>query len=171
MWLSLQPCDTLGFEHGPTVVKKKTTAQSHCPKAQSHVAYQNMVTSQIPMYFVPSLTGFLLHSLVCRQQTDPLSSAPLRIDQSLRNKGPTNKVRHACAYLCARGRVVQKGIGEPHVSLLTRASGAEPTGSVYCLRTICASMFGLEGASLFFNRIKKKALYLYILNIHDGKYT
>ena len=41
------------------------------------------------------------------------------------------KVRHACAYLGARGRVVQKGIGEPHVFLLTRASWAEPTGSVY----------------------------------------
>ena len=34
--------------------------------------------------------------------------------------------------LGARGRVVQKGIGEPHVFLLTRASWAEPNGSV-CL--------------------------------------
>ena len=65
------------------------------------------------------------------QYTDPLSSAPLRIDQSQRNEGLTNKVRHACAYLGARGRVVQKGIGEPHLFLLTRASWAEPTGSVY----------------------------------------
>ena len=34
--------------------------------------------------------------------------------------------------LGARGRVVQKGIGEAHVFLLTRASWAEPNGSVYC---------------------------------------
>ena len=33
--------------------------------------------------------------------------------------------------LCAR-RLVQKGVGEPHMFLLTRASWAEPTGSVYC---------------------------------------
>ena len=30
------------------------------------------------------------------------------------------------------GRVVQKGIGEAHMFLLTRASWAEPNGSVYC---------------------------------------
>ena len=35
------------------------------------------------------------------------------IDQSQRNEGPTNKVRNAGAYLGVRGRVVQKGIGEP----------------------------------------------------------
>ena len=33
-----------------------------------------------------------------RQLTDPLSSAPLRIDHSQRNEGLTTKVRHACAY-------------------------------------------------------------------------
>ena len=41
------------------------------------------------------------------------------------------KVRYAFAYLGARDRVVQKGIGQPHVFLLTRALWAEPTGSVY----------------------------------------
>ena len=34
-------------------------------------------------------------------------------------------------YLGMCGRVVQKGIGEPHMFLLKRASWAEPTGSVY----------------------------------------
>ena len=36
----------------------------------------------------------------------------MHVDQSQRNEGPTIKVQHACAYLGARDRVVQKGIGE-----------------------------------------------------------
>ena len=65
------------------------------------------------------------------QQTDPLSSAPLRIDQSQRNEGPTLRSDMHARMLGARGRVVQKGIGESHVFLLTRALWVEPTGSVY----------------------------------------
>ena len=38
--------------------------------------------------------------------------------------------------LGARGKVVQKGIGEPQVFLLTRASWAEPTGSVYSMELL-----------------------------------
>ena len=38
--------------------------------------------------------------------------------------------------LGARGRVVQKGIWEAHVFLLTRASWAEPNGSVYWLQDV-----------------------------------
>ena len=75
----------------------------------------------------------VFHSkVVGHQQTDPLSFAPLQFDQSQPNEGPTNKVQHACANHGARGRVVQKGIGELHAFLLTRASWAEPPGSVYC---------------------------------------
>ena len=50
----------------------------------------------------------------------------MRIDQSQHNDGPTNKVRHACAYAWRARQFVQKGIGEAHVFLLTRASWAEP---------------------------------------------
>ena len=55
----------------------------------------------------------------------------LRIDQSQRNEGPTLRSDMRARMLGARGRVVQKGIGEPHMFLLTRVSWAEPTGSVY----------------------------------------
>ena len=44
------------------------------------------------------------------------------------------------AHILARGRVVQKGIGEPHVLLLTRASWVEPSGSVYCLCFRCYAL-------------------------------
>ena len=43
--------------------------------------------------------------------------------------------------LGTRGRVVQKGIGEAHVFLLTRASWAEPNGSVYCTCSGCCGYF------------------------------
>ena len=54
-------------------------------------------------------------SLIEMPLTDPLSAAPLRIDQSQHNEGPTNKVRHACAYAWRARQIVQKGIGEAHV--------------------------------------------------------
>ena len=41
--------------------------------------------------------------------------------------------------LGARGRVVQKGMGEAHMFLLTHASWAEPNGSVYCCDTVSKS--------------------------------
>ena len=55
----------------------------------------------------------------------------MRIDQSQCNEGPTNKSDMRARMLGAPDIVVQKGIGEAQVFLLTHASWAEPNGSVY----------------------------------------
>ena len=78
------------------------------------------------------------------------------------------KVRHACAYLGVRGRIVQKGIGEPHVFLLTCASWAEPTGSVFYP---CVHPFLLEwlitNSSPYKNEENKQCILISI-HVHVG---
>ena len=81
--------------------------------------------------------------------------------------------------LGVRGRVVQKGIWEAQVFLLTRASWAEPNGSVYWLQDVnyfywpkqvkvkftpknYLPMFAMLKPSIPISKKKKKILFFFI---------
>ena len=98
------------FQITPKTITRLTTPSSQLPHPSlfpldppSHRQHQtpnqtNMVHCYSAVLWVTCNHG---------QLTDPLSYAPLRIDQSQRNEGPTNKHTHG-----TRSRVVHKGIGE-----------------------------------------------------------
>ena len=124
---------TLEFEVSKSSIWKHTTL---CDKGVFSFIIISRLRWPIELNF--SQVFYFVHMLRYTKWED----WSLTIDQSIKlrpiaywpiivQQRSDTKVRHACAYLGARGRVVQKGVGEPHLFLVTRASWAEPTGSVY----------------------------------------